>query len=66
MPETEHDDPLLTMREVAARLRVDVATVRRWALCGILPYIQLPRRGHRRIFRFRQSTLDAILERQTP
>lgn len=52
---------LLTVQEVAARLRVNEATVRRWILNGSLAAITLPRRGRRKIYRVYESTLAAIL-----
>ncbi len=53
---------LLTVREVAKRLRVDDTTVRRWINNGILPAITLPHPGKRQAYRIRQSDLDAVLQ----
>ena len=41
----EDMDELLTVREVAKRLRVDDTTVRRWIKSGALGAITLPHRG---------------------
>jgi excisionase family DNA binding protein len=57
---SEQDD-LLTVSEVARRLRVDTTTVRRWVTIGSLEAVILPHRGKRLIYRIRQSTLDDIL-----
>ncbi|WP_225438218.1 helix-turn-helix domain-containing protein [Candidatus Frankia nodulisporulans] len=54
-------DPLLTPGEFAAELRVDVATVARWARTGAVDSIELPG-GSRR---YRRSTLAAILAGRT-
>ncbi len=58
-----HDeaDDLLTVREVAQRLRVDDTTVRRWIKNGSLEAITLPHRGTRQAYRIRRSTVDALL-----
>ncbi len=53
---------LLTVREVAVRLRVNEATVRRWIKIGALEAIKLPHRGKREIYRVRQSTLNSVLK----
>src|SRR5438046_10624370 len=53
---------LLTVREVAQKLRVDDTTVRRWIKNGVLEAITLPHRGTRQAYRIRRSTLDALLE----
>ena len=55
-------EKLLTVQEVAQRLRVNEATVRRWVKIGALEAIKLPHRGKREIYRIRQSTLDSILK----
>ena len=52
---------LLTVREVANRLRVDDTTVRRWIKNGVLEAITLPHRGARQAYRIRRATLDALL-----
>lgn len=54
-------EELLTVQEVAARLRVNEATVRRWIKAGTLDAIKLPHRGKREIHRIKQSTLDGIV-----
>ena len=57
----EDQEELLTVREVARRLRVDDTTVRRWIKNGVLEAITLPHRGARQAYRIRQATLDALL-----
>ena len=52
---------LLTVHEVAKRLRVDDTTVRRWITNGILPAITLPHSGKRQGYRVRQADLDTVL-----
>ncbi|QBD83736.1 DNA-binding protein [Ktedonosporobacter rubrisoli] len=54
-------DELLTVREVARRLRVDDTTVRRWIKSGALEAITLPHRGKRQAYRIKKSTLDKLL-----
>jgi excisionase family DNA binding protein len=53
-------DELLTVREVANRLRVDDTTVRRWIKSGALEAIALPHKGKRRGYRVRKVTLDSL------
>ncbi len=55
------EEELLTVQEVARRLRVNEATVRRWIKTGALEAIKLPHNGKREIYRIRQSTLNSIL-----
>ena len=62
----EKTEELLTVREVARRLRVDDTTVRRWITSGVLDAITLPHRGKRRQYRIRKSTLDALLTPPQP
>lgn len=52
---------LLTVREVAAQLRVDDTTVRRWIKGGALSAVALPHRGTRQAYRVHQHALNAIL-----
>ena len=52
---------LLTVNEVAQRLRVDATTVRRWIKNGVLKAIALPHRGLRQAYRVHKHTLDAVL-----
>ncbi len=56
------EEELLTVREVAKRLRVDDTTVRRWIQSGVLEAIPLPHKGKRMQYRIRKSALDAILK----
>ncbi len=58
----EKKEDLLTVREVARRLRVDDTTVRRWIKSGTLEAIVLPHRGARQAYRVKQETLDALLQ----
>ena len=60
------ESQLLTVEEVARRLRVDETTVRRWIKSGMLEAITLPHRGKRHAYRIRKSTLDAILNPTQP
>ncbi len=59
---TSAKNDLLTIREVAQRLRVDTTTVRRWISLGLLEAIILPHRGKRQAYRVRKSTLDHLLK----
>ncbi|GCE50596.1 excisionase family DNA binding protein [Thermosporothrix hazakensis] len=52
---------LLTVREVARRLRVDDTTVRRWIKSGVLEAVTLPHRGKREAYRIKASTLNKLL-----
>ena len=58
----EEEEKLLTVREVARRLRVDDTTVRRWIKSGSLQAITLPHKGRRQAYRVKQSTLDELLK----
>jgi excisionase family DNA binding protein len=60
-PVAQLDEELLTVHEVAQRLRVDDTTVRRWIKNGVLEAIALPHRGLRQAYRIRKSTLDTLL-----
>lgn len=57
----EEREELLTVREIARRLRVDDTTVRRWIKSGALEAITLPHRGKRQAYRIKKSTLDRLL-----
>jgi excisionase family DNA binding protein len=57
----DETEELLTVREVARRLRVDDTTVRRWIKSGALEAITLPHRGKRQAYRVKKSTLDTLL-----
>ncbi len=59
-------EELLTVREVARRLRVDDTTVRRWIKSGALEAITLPHRGKRQAYRIKKSTLDNLLNSSLP
>lgn len=58
---SSQDEALLTVGEVARRLRVDTTTVRRWISTGTLDAVVLPHRGKRQAYRIRQGTLDQLL-----
>lgn len=62
MPNDPNESTLLTVHEVARRLRVDDTTVRRWITNNILPAITLPHLGKRQGYRIRQSDLDMVLK----
>lgn len=47
---------LLTTSEVAKRLRVDAATVRRWCIEGAIAHIRLPSG----VYRFFPADIDAL------
>ncbi len=54
-------EELLTVREVARRLRVDDTTVRRWIKHGTLDAVSLPHTGKRQAYRVRRATIDHLL-----
>jgi excisionase family DNA binding protein len=58
----EKMDELLTVSEVASRLRVDDTTVRRWIKSGTLAAISLPHKGKRQAYRVKKTTLDELLK----
>ena len=58
----EKTEELLTVGEVARRLRVDETTVRRWIKSGALEAITLPNRSKRQSYRIKQSTLEMLLK----
>ena len=58
-------EELLTVREVAKRLRVDDTTVRRWIKNGSLEAITLPHMGRRQAYRVKKSTMDKLLSSPT-
>lgn len=59
--EVQIESGLLTTREVAKKLRVDITTVRRWIDAGALEAIKLPHMRSRSVYRIKQGTLDAML-----
>jgi excisionase family DNA binding protein len=63
MSEQKTND-FLTVQEVASRLRVNEATVRRWIKNGSLAAIKLPHRGKREIYRVRRSTIQTVLKEE--
>lgn len=60
----EDMEDLLTVREVARRLRVDDTTVRRWIKNGSLEAITLPHRGKRQAYRVKKSTMEKLMHSQ--
>jgi excisionase family DNA binding protein len=62
---SEELEELLTVREVARRLRVDDTTVRRWIKSGSLEAITLPHKGKRSAYRVKKSTMDKLLSSPT-
>lgn len=52
---------LLTVKEVAEKLRVDAATVRRWVSHGAMEAVILPHRNTRQAYRIKHETLDTLL-----
>ncbi len=60
MPEQQQEE-LLTVREVARRLRVDDTTVRRWIKHGTLDAVSLPHVGKRQAYRVRLRTIESLL-----
>lgn len=57
-------EELLTVKEVAKRLRVDDTTVRRWIKNGVLSAVTLPRAATQRsMFRVRSSVIDELLNK---
>jgi excisionase family DNA binding protein len=60
MAEEQRED-LLTVHEVAQRLRVDDTTVRRWIKSGAMEAVALPHRGKRQAYRVKKTTLDTLL-----
>jgi len=57
----EKEDYLLTIAEVAKRLRVDSTTVRRWISTGTLEAVTLPHVNKRQSYRVKSSTLAGVL-----
>jgi len=58
------EEELLTVREVAKRLRVDTTTVRRWITQGLLEAVILPHTGKRRGYRVHIKTINALINRK--
>ena len=52
---------LLTVPEVARKLRVDGTTVRRWIKDGTLDAVVLPHLNARQAYRIRSETLEALI-----
>src|SRR5262249_61883799 len=59
--EMAEPEELLTVREVARRLRVDDTTVRRWIKHGTLEAVSLPHVGKRQAYRVRRRTIESLL-----
>ncbi|MBO0792745.1 MAG: helix-turn-helix domain-containing protein [Ktedonobacteraceae bacterium] len=56
---------LLTVAEVARKLRVDDTTVRRWVKRGALEAVVLPHVNTRQAYRIRRETLERVLNGNT-
>jgi excisionase family DNA binding protein len=56
------EEKLLTVAEVAKRLRVDSTTCRRWITTGAMEAVALPHANKRQSYRIKESTLAAMLE----
>jgi excisionase family DNA binding protein len=56
------EDELLTVSQVAKRLKVDDTTCRRWIKNGAMEAVALPHVGKRQAYRVKASTLHKILE----
>lgn len=57
----EPTEDLLTIHEVAMKLRVDDTTVRRWINNGVLDAVTLPHVSKRKGYRVKASTLNNVL-----
>jgi excisionase family DNA binding protein len=60
------NEELLTVREVARRLRVDDTTVRRWIKAGTLEAVSLPHSGKRQAYRIKRETVEKLLNSTLP
>jgi len=56
------ESELMTVSEVAQKLRVDSTTVRRWIKNGIMAAISLPHQNKRQAYRIHKATLERLLE----
>ncbi len=61
MPRIERGNTMLTTRDVASLLSVDISTVRRWTNTGILKAYRIGPRGDRR---FQQEDIALFLTKQ--
>lgn len=52
---------LLTVAEVALKLRVDGTTVRRWIKNGVMDAVTLPHLNKRHAYRIRRDTVESII-----
>jgi excisionase family DNA binding protein len=57
----EDENDLLTVHEVAKKVRVDDTTVRRWIKNGALDAVGLPHVGKRCAYRVKRSVIEALL-----
>lgn len=64
--DSHQEETLYTVGEVAKRLRVDMATVRRWISSGALDAVVLPHHGKRQTYRIRERTLDELFQASSP
>lgn len=63
--DTQDQDQLMTVTEVAQRLRLDATTIRRYIKSGLMDAIALPHRGKRQAYRIKSATLSALLANTT-
>lgn len=54
-------EKLLTVKEVAEKLRIDETTVYKWADQGRLVYIDLGRKNRHRCLRFLEKDLEHLI-----
>lgn len=59
-------EDLLTVKEVAQKLRVDDTTVRRWIKRGVIEAITLPGASKNCSYRIRQSTVEQLFHSPAP
>lgn len=60
-PVENKEDRLLTIMEVARRLRVKDSTIRRWVRNGSLEAVALPRVNARQSYRIKESIIARLL-----
>ena len=60
-------DELLTAKEVAKMLRINLSTVYLWVAQGKLPFVELSQSPNRRCVRFRRGSIEQrIVEAERP
>ena len=58
---TTNGSDLMTVMEVAAVLRADETTIRRWIKSGALEAVELPHTGKRKQYRIRREVFEHIM-----